>query len=70
MANNSSVQHSGGFLPDRYTVDPNATAVIGEPDKCPEEVLYLQSMFPPKRFDDFPPVWGMLRRFKYVEIFL
>ena len=25
-------------------------------------VLYLQPMIPPKRFDIFPPDWGMLRR--------
>ena len=24
--------------------------------------MYLQSMIPPKRFDIFPPHWGMLRR--------
>ena len=69
MANNSS-EHSGGFLPDRYTVDPMLLPSLGNSIKCPEEVLYLQSMFPPKCFDDFPPVWGMLRRFEYVQIFL
>ena len=34
----------------------------GNPFKCHEEVLSLQSMIPPKRFDIFPPDWGMLRR--------
>ena len=30
--------------------------------KYHEEVLSLQSMIPPKRFDISPPDWGMLRR--------
>ena len=35
----------------------------GNPFKCHGEVLYLQPMIPPKRFDIFPPEdWGMLRR--------
>ena len=38
--------------------------------KCLEEVLYLQPMIPPKRFDIFLSDWGMLRRFRYVQIFL
>ena len=36
----------------------------------PYEVLSLQSMFPPKRFDNFPPNWGMLRRSRRVQILL
>ena len=36
----------------------------------PVLVLYLQSMIPPKRFDIFPPDWGMLRRSRCVQIFL
>ena len=35
----------------------------GNPFKCLEEVLSLQPMIPPKRFDIFPPDWGMLRRY-------
>ena len=27
--------------------------------KCHEEVLSLQTMIPPKRFDIFPPDWGI-----------
>ena len=42
----------------------------GNPFKCHEEVLYLQPMVPPKRFDIFPPDWGMLRRSRRVQIFL
>ena len=38
--------------------------------KCHDEVLYLQPMIPPKRFDIFPPDWGMLRRSRRVLIFL
>ena len=38
--------------------------------KCHEEVLYLQPLIPPKRFDIFPPDWGMLRRSRCVLIFL
>ena len=34
----------------------------GNPLKCHEEVLYLQPMIPPKRFDILPPDWGMLSR--------
>ena len=35
----------------------------GNPFKCHEEVLSLQPMIPPKRFDISPPNdWGILRR--------
>ena len=34
----------------------------GNPFECHEEVLYLEPTIPPKRFDIFPPDWGMLRR--------
>ena len=42
----------------------------GNPFKCHEEVLYLQPLIPPKRFDIFSPDWGMLRRSRCVLIFL
>ena len=42
----------------------------GNPFKCHEKVLYLQSMIPPKRCDIFPSDWEMLRRSKCVHIFL
>ena len=42
----------------------------GNPFKCHEEVLHLQPMVPPKRFDISPPAWGMLRRSRCVQIFL
>ena len=41
----------------------------GNPFKCHEEVLYLQPMIPPKRFDNFHPDWGMLRRSRCVQFF-
>ena len=50
-----------GVSPRHYTVDPMLLP-SGNPFKCHEEVLYLQPMIPPKRFDIFPPDWGMLRR--------
>ena len=40
------------------------------PRKCHEEVWSLQPMIPPKRFDNFPPDWGMLRRSRCVQVFL
>ena len=42
----------------------------GNPFKCHEEVLSLQPMVPPKRFDTFPPDWGMLRRSRIQYIYL
>ena len=43
---------------------------LGNPFKCHGEVLYLQPMIPPKRFDISPTDWGMLRRSRCVQIFL
>ena len=55
--------------PRYYTVDP-VLLPPGNPFKCREEVLYLQPMIPPtKRFDIFPPDWGMLRRSRCVQFF-
>ena len=56
MAINVSVQYNGGLLPD-FTVDPMLLP-SGNPFKCHEEVLYLQPLIPPKRFDIFPPRLG------------
>ena len=65
-----SVQYNGGFLSDIIlSVDP-ISLPSGNPFKFHEEVLYLQPMIPPKRFDIFPPDWGMLRRSRCVQIFL
>ena len=43
--------------PRHYTVDPMLSA-WGNLFKCHEEVLYLQPLIPPKRFDIFPPITG------------
>ena len=51
-----------------YTVDP-LLPPSGNPFKCHEEVLSLQPMIRPKRFDIFPPDGGMLRRSRCVQIF-
>ena len=42
----------------------------GNPFKCHEEVLYLQPVIAPRRFDIFSPDWGMLRRSRCIQIFL
>ena len=58
MAINVSVQYNGGLLPDIIqTVDPMLFP-SGNPFKCHEEVLYLQPLIPPKRFDIFSLLTG------------
>ena len=57
------------MVPRHYTVDPMLFP-SGNPFICHEEVLYLQPLIPPKRFDISPPDWGMLRRSRCVLIFL
>ena len=58
MAINVNVQYNGGLLsPRHYTVDPMLSA-SGNLFKCHEEVLYLQPLIPPKRFDIFSPITG------------
>ena len=53
------------------TVDPMLLLIpSGNLFKCHEEVWSLQPMIPPKRFDIFPPDWGMLRRSRCVRTFL
>ena len=43
----------------------------GNPFKCHEEILSLQPMIPPKRFDFFSLLdSGMLRRSRCVQIFI
>ena len=56
MAINVNVQYNGGFSPTLYC-GPNVIC-IGEPVQCHEEVLYLQPLIPPKRFDIFSPITG------------
>ena len=60
MAINVSVQHNGGFLPG--TILLTQCYYHWGTRLNVDEVLYLQPMIPPKRFDIFPPDWGMLRR--------
>ena len=65
-----SVQYNGGLLPDIILLT-QCYYHKGNPFKCNEEVLYLQPLIPPKRFDiPPPPSWGMLRRSRCVLIFL
>ena len=49
---------------------PGRLLPSGNPFKCHKEVLYLQATISPKRFDIFPPDWGMLGRSRCVHIFL
>ena len=56
MAIDISMQYNGEFLPGIILLTH-------------EEILYLQPSIPPKRFDIFPPDWGMLRRPRCVQIF-
>ena len=72
MAINVSVQYNGGLLPAIIlsTQQCYYHRGMGNPFKCHEEVLYLQPMILPKRFDISPPDWGMLRRSRCVQIFL
>ena len=56
MAINISVQYNGGFLSD-IILDPKLLP-SGNSIKCHEEVLSLQPMIPPKRFDIFSPYLG------------
>ena len=70
MAINVTVQHNGGFLPDIILLVNTMLPPSGNPFKCHQEGSYLQPMIPPKRFDIFPPDWGMLRRSRCVHIFV
>ena len=60
-----SVQYSGGLLPDIILLTQDyyqwgtrhpMLSASGNLFKCHEEVLYLQPLIPPKRFDIFPPI--------------
>ena len=67
MAINVSVQYNGGLLHDIILLT-QCYYHRGTPLNA--EVLCLQPMIPPKRFDIFTPDWGMLRRSRCVLIFL
>ena len=51
MAINVNVQYNGGLLPDIILL----TQCYLHQGTCLKEVLYLQPLIPPKRFDIFPP---------------
>ena len=55
MAVNVNVQYNGGLLPDIILL---TQCYLQNLFKCHEEVLYLQPLIPPKRFDIFSPVTG------------
>ena len=48
---NVSVQYNGGFLPEFMLLTLLSDNIIGEPFSYHVELLFLQSMFPPKPFD-------------------
>ena len=52
MAINASVQYNDGLLPDMIMLT-QCFYHWGTRNKCHEEVLSLQPMIPPKRFDIF-----------------
>ena len=68
MAIDVSVQYNGGLLPDNILLIQcyyhRGTRLNVMKRFC------LQSIITPKRFDIFPPDWGMLRRSRRVQIFL
>ena len=58
MAINVNVQYNGGLLPDIILLTQCYLHQSGNPFKCHGEVLYLQTLIPPKRFDIFSPITG------------
>ena len=51
------LSEKNGTIFQHYAVDPMLFA-SGNPFKCHEEVLYLQPLISPKRFDIFSPLTG------------
>ena len=67
-----SVQHNEWWAsPRHYTVDPISPPLVA---LLSQHIRYCIETFmpfiPPKRFDIFSPDWGMLRRSRFVHIFL
>ena len=58
MAINVRVQYNGGPLPDIILLLTQMLVPLGNPFKSHEEVLHLQPLIPPKRFDIFFPLTG------------
>ena len=70
VSTHTNVQYNGGLLPDIILLSSTVLFPSGNPFKCHQEILYLQPLIPPKRFDIFPPPnWGMLRRSRCVCVF-
>ena len=65
-----SVQYNGGRLPDIIMLTQCYYHRGTRLNAMKSFFLYLKPMIPPKRFDVFPPDWGMLRRSRRVQIFL
>ena len=57
MAFNVNVQYNGGLLPDIIMLTQYYLH-RGICFNAMQEVLYLQPLIPPKRFDMFPPITG------------
>ena len=71
MAINVSVHYNGGLLPDIILLTQQCYYYhMGTPLNAMKRFLSLQPIMPRKRFDIFPPEWGMLRRSRCVQIFL
>ena len=58
MAIDVSVQYNGGFLPEIILL--TLLCYFG---------YYHRGMIPPKCLTIFSPFWGMLRRFRCVQVF-
>ena len=58
MAINVNVQYNGGPLPDIILLTQCYLSASGNLFKYHEEILYLQPLIPPKRFDIFCPITG------------
>ena len=69
MAINISIQYNGGFLPDIILLT-QCYYHRGTRLNAMKSFLSLLPMIPPKRFDIFPPDWGMLRSSRRVQSFL
>ena len=62
-----SVQHNSGFLPDIILLTQRYT---GTRLNATKRFCLVQPIILPKRFDNFPPDWGMLSKSKCAHIFL
>ena len=65
-----SVQYNGGLLTDIVLLIQCCYHRGTHLNAMERFCLSLQPLIPPKRFDIFPPDWGVLRRSRCVHIFL